>query len=207
MEERLCVICLNKDRDTTVLPCRHMCMCHECAQELRKQTSKCPICRNHVESLLHIKMQQKPSNKQVAAAVAASGGDAAKLTDEFQKLQVQQEKAVGGASGANNVCAVSLLLAAAAAAAVLDSGQCCSVVMCESKLVNRCSGNAACFLQMRCSLGIQEPLMTCFVLLLGDSAAALSFALRLLKANLFCICGCKCPCTFAVTCIECIFVH
>ncbi|KAA6426504.1 MAG: hypothetical protein FRX49_03614 [Trebouxia sp. A1-2] len=103
MEERLCVICLNKDRDTTVLPCRHMCMCHECAQELRKQTSKCPICRNHVESLLHIKMQQKPSNKQVAAAVAASGGDAAKLTDEFQKLQVQQEKAVGGTSGANNV--------------------------------------------------------------------------------------------------------
>ena len=32
------------------------CMCHECAQELRKQTSKCPICRNQVESLLHIKM-------------------------------------------------------------------------------------------------------------------------------------------------------
>ena len=31
-------------------------MCHECAQELRKQTSKCPICRNQVESLLHIKM-------------------------------------------------------------------------------------------------------------------------------------------------------
>ena len=23
-------------------------MCHECAQELRKQTSKCPICRNQV---------------------------------------------------------------------------------------------------------------------------------------------------------------
>lgn len=93
MEERLCVICLNNDRDTTVLPCRHMCMCHECAKELRKQTSKCPICRNHVESLLHIKMQQRPSNKQVAAAVAASGGDAAKLTDEFQKLQVEQERA------------------------------------------------------------------------------------------------------------------
>ena len=55
-EQRLCVICLVNDRDTTVLPCRHMCMCHECAQELRKQTSRCPICRNHVESLLHIKM-------------------------------------------------------------------------------------------------------------------------------------------------------
>lgn len=55
-EERLCVICLVNDRDTTVLPCRHMCMCHECAQELRKQTSKCPICREHVESLLYIRM-------------------------------------------------------------------------------------------------------------------------------------------------------
>ncbi len=59
MEERLCVICLVNDRDTTVLPCRHMCMCHECAQELRKQTSKCPICRNQVESLLHIRMQRR----------------------------------------------------------------------------------------------------------------------------------------------------
>ncbi|KAK9823998.1 hypothetical protein WJX72_006880 [[Myrmecia] bisecta] len=56
LEERLCVICLVNNRDTTVLPCRHMCMCRDCAQELRKQTSKCPICRNQVESLLHIKV-------------------------------------------------------------------------------------------------------------------------------------------------------
>lgn len=55
-EERNCVICMVNARDTTVLPCRHMCMCHDCAHELRKQTSKCPICRNHVESLLHIRM-------------------------------------------------------------------------------------------------------------------------------------------------------
>ncbi|KAK9788571.1 hypothetical protein WJX73_002760 [Symbiochloris irregularis] len=72
-EERLCVICLVNDRDTTVLPCRHMCMCHECAQELRKQTSKCPICRNHVESLLHIKMHKNPSKiTQEAAAEAVA---------------------------------------------------------------------------------------------------------------------------------------
>ncbi|KAK2079168.1 hypothetical protein QBZ16_002859 [Prototheca wickerhamii] len=70
-EERLCVICLVNDRDTTVLPCRHMCMCHECAQELRKQTSKCPICRNHVESLLHIKMS-KGARKAAASAAGAA---------------------------------------------------------------------------------------------------------------------------------------
>jgi Zinc finger, C3HC4 type (RING finger) len=60
------VICLVNDRDTTVLPCRHMCMCHECAQELRKQTSKCPICRNHVESLLHI-MMHNPAGRGESA--------------------------------------------------------------------------------------------------------------------------------------------
>lgn len=58
-EERLCVICLVNERDTTVLPCRHLCMCNDCSQELRKQTSKCPICRNHVDSLLHIKMSHR----------------------------------------------------------------------------------------------------------------------------------------------------
>ena len=31
-EEKLCVICLVNRRDTTVLPCRHLCMCQECAQ-------------------------------------------------------------------------------------------------------------------------------------------------------------------------------
>ena len=27
-----CVVCLSEPRDTTVLPCRHMCMCSECAR-------------------------------------------------------------------------------------------------------------------------------------------------------------------------------
>lgn len=58
-EERLCVVCLVNPRDTTVLPCRHMCLCSDCASELRKQTSKCPICRNNIESLLHIKISKE----------------------------------------------------------------------------------------------------------------------------------------------------
>jgi len=56
-EERLCVICLSADRDTTALPCRHMCMCAPCAAELRRRSPRCPICRDMVESLLHIKLQ------------------------------------------------------------------------------------------------------------------------------------------------------
>ncbi|WOH00931.1 hypothetical protein DCAR_0520307 [Daucus carota subsp. sativus] len=54
-----CVICLSEPRDTTVLPCRHMCMCSGCAKVLRFQTNRCPICRQPVERLLEIKVNSE----------------------------------------------------------------------------------------------------------------------------------------------------
>ncbi|QDZ20037.1 RING-type domain-containing protein [Chloropicon primus] len=54
---RECVICMSEPRDTTLLPCRHMCLCHDCAQMLRQQTNKCPICRTQVKSLLEITLK------------------------------------------------------------------------------------------------------------------------------------------------------
>ena len=42
-EGRERVICTCEPRDTMVLPCRHMCLCAECAQALRLQTNKCPL--------------------------------------------------------------------------------------------------------------------------------------------------------------------
>jgi hypothetical protein len=56
-----CVVCLSEPRDTTVLPCRHMCMCSGCARMLRHQTNRCPICRTPVQSLLEIKVERKPA--------------------------------------------------------------------------------------------------------------------------------------------------
>lgn len=55
-----CVICLSEPRDTTVLPCRHMCMCSGCAKVLRLQTNRCPICRQPVDKLLEIKVNNGP---------------------------------------------------------------------------------------------------------------------------------------------------
>ena len=49
-----CVICITNERDTTVMPCRHMCLCSDCAEQLRTQTNKCPICRAHIERLVTI---------------------------------------------------------------------------------------------------------------------------------------------------------
>jgi hypothetical protein len=54
---RECVICMSEPRDTTLLPCRHMCLCHGCASLLRQQTNKCPICRTQVKSLLEITLK------------------------------------------------------------------------------------------------------------------------------------------------------
>lgn len=69
---RECVICMTDPRDTTVLPCRHMCMCNKCAKVLRLQTNKCPICRCPVESLLQIKV--KGADKPVAPGAAGPSG-------------------------------------------------------------------------------------------------------------------------------------
>ncbi|OQS04354.1 hypothetical protein THRCLA_03396 [Thraustotheca clavata] len=51
-----CIICLSEPRNTTILPCRHMCICLECSDALKKPGSTCPICRTKVESLLQIRV-------------------------------------------------------------------------------------------------------------------------------------------------------
>ncbi|OQR97620.1 hypothetical protein ACHHYP_10195 [Achlya hypogyna] len=51
-----CIICLCEPRNTTILPCRHMCICLECSEALKKPGSTCPICRTKVESLLQIRV-------------------------------------------------------------------------------------------------------------------------------------------------------
>lgn len=53
-----CVICMTEPKDTAVLPCRHMCLCGECAKALRLQSNKCPICRQPIEELLEIKVNE-----------------------------------------------------------------------------------------------------------------------------------------------------
>ncbi|CAI5703072.1 hypothetical protein KXD40_003948 [Peronospora effusa] len=54
-----CIICLCEPRNTTILPCRHMCLCSDCAEAIRMNSSTCPICRTRVEALLHIRTTAK----------------------------------------------------------------------------------------------------------------------------------------------------
>lgn len=52
-EDVLCVICLTNMKDTSVMPCRHMCLCKECGEQLLQCRPLCPVCRAPIVTLLH----------------------------------------------------------------------------------------------------------------------------------------------------------
>ena len=56
-----CVICLSEPRTTTVFPCRHLCMCCDCAKMLATQTNRCPVCRSVIEGMLEIRVKEADS--------------------------------------------------------------------------------------------------------------------------------------------------
>ena len=58
-----CVICMCESRDTLILPCRHLCLCNGCADNLRYQANNCPICRAKFYALLQVRaMRRKVTN-------------------------------------------------------------------------------------------------------------------------------------------------
>jgi hypothetical protein len=52
--ESTCVICLTDTRNVLLLPCRHLCLCGPCAENLKFQSANCPICRVPFRALLQI---------------------------------------------------------------------------------------------------------------------------------------------------------
>jgi Zinc finger, C3HC4 type (RING finger) len=54
-----CVICMCETRDTLILPCRHLCLCNSCADNLRYQANNCPICRAKFSALLQIRAMRR----------------------------------------------------------------------------------------------------------------------------------------------------
>ncbi|CAJ0945260.1 unnamed protein product, partial [Mesorhabditis belari] len=50
-----CIICMTEVRDTLILPCRHLCICAGCAENLRFKLNNCPICRSPFRALLTVK--------------------------------------------------------------------------------------------------------------------------------------------------------
>lgn len=51
---QLCLVCMLDPINTLLLPCRHLCLCTECAQRIRSRCSGCPLCRNSIERIVQI---------------------------------------------------------------------------------------------------------------------------------------------------------
>lgn len=41
----LCVICMEQPVEIVLYKCGHACMCNECVKQIRKESQRCPICR------------------------------------------------------------------------------------------------------------------------------------------------------------------
>lgn len=55
-EDKLCVICVDKEKCIMILPCRHLCICESCQIELRSRNNRhrniCPICRKGIKQMI-----------------------------------------------------------------------------------------------------------------------------------------------------------
>eukprot|EP00045_Choanoeca_perplexa_P013039 m.145543 g.145543 ORF g.145543 m.145543 type:complete len:416 (+) comp16217_c0_seq28:152-1399(+) len=72
-EDVECVVCMSESMDTMVLPCRHLCLCNGCADVLRYQASKCPICRAPFHSLLQIQVAKREQDLSEDVLEATEG--------------------------------------------------------------------------------------------------------------------------------------
>ena len=54
-EAKDCTVCLVNKINTVVLPCKHMCLCVDCANNLiARNDENCPMCRNRRYSFLKL---------------------------------------------------------------------------------------------------------------------------------------------------------
>ncbi|KAF4677641.1 hypothetical protein FOL47_000101 [Perkinsus chesapeaki] len=48
----LCKVCFENATNTVLLPCKHQCMCLDCAAGVKDSSGKCPICRLRIETII-----------------------------------------------------------------------------------------------------------------------------------------------------------
>jgi hypothetical protein len=48
MHRNLCVVCMDKERNTVMNPCGHMLCCQECCDNIFRRKPKCPICNRRL---------------------------------------------------------------------------------------------------------------------------------------------------------------
>lgn len=57
-DKRKCVVCQDQTKSVLVLPCRHMCLCVDCANRIVRsrliERRVCPLCRQRIQKVIHV---------------------------------------------------------------------------------------------------------------------------------------------------------
>ena len=57
-EKRLCVVCRDNNKSVLVLPCKHICLCVDCARKVVEHPNPvrrvCPLCRADIETVMNV---------------------------------------------------------------------------------------------------------------------------------------------------------
>lgn len=49
-----CVVCLERKKTVVVMPCKHLCMCQICSDQLQRYQTHCPMCRKTIAELISV---------------------------------------------------------------------------------------------------------------------------------------------------------
>lgn len=69
---RVCMICMDKEREFVCRPCGHLCYCRDCSAQGR--TIPCPVCRGVVDALMPVRGKQSSTFIRPSAITAKSDG-------------------------------------------------------------------------------------------------------------------------------------
>ena len=57
-ERRKCVVCQDHNKSVLILPCRHMCLCVRCGNQIARSRNRerriCPLCRRNIETIMDV---------------------------------------------------------------------------------------------------------------------------------------------------------
>lgn len=57
-EKRKCVVCQDKKKSVLIMPCRHMCLCVECGNQIARSRQAerriCPLCRGKIQTIMDV---------------------------------------------------------------------------------------------------------------------------------------------------------
>jgi len=80
---KMCVVCLERERDVVLYPCTHCCLCRECKDSVHL----CPICRSSVRQVVHTDDADRERRPYIMSAqFQGSDADMSSLLRRLQTL-------------------------------------------------------------------------------------------------------------------------